>query len=235
MAGDVAEPAENDNSLPDISSSLRDMVALVVEDEEVMRHSIQLALEHQGGMKVLEASNGVEAVAILKEHKDDIGGIITDCKMPEMGGEELCRYVRQELGLKEVPVIFVSGQTDRRTVIRLFETGATDYIPKPFVLAELQARIQAHFASYQLVRDLRKALSEVKTLSGLLPICFHCKKVRDDGGYWHQIEDYISSHSPAHFSHGLCESCLAEHYPATAERLKQERQEAGASSPGDKE
>lgn len=60
-----------------------------------------------------------------------------------------------------------------------------------------------------LIQELKKALSEVKALSGLLPICSHCKKVRDDGGYWNQIESYLSQHSEATFTHGICPDCAA--------------------------
>lgn len=58
-----------------------------------------------------------------------------------------------------------------------------------------------------------KALREVKTLSGLLPVCSHCKKVRDDKGYWNQIEAYVMAHSNAGFSHGICPECAEKHYP----------------------
>ncbi len=60
---------------------------------------------------------------------------------------------------------------------------------------------------------LQKSLDEVKQLSGILPICSHCKKIRDDKGYWEQVEDYIGSHSEALFSHGLCPNCVDELYP----------------------
>jgi hypothetical protein len=60
---------------------------------------------------------------------------------------------------------------------------------------------------------LEKALTEVKTLSGLLPICSHCKKIRDDKGYWNQIESYIQKHSEAEFSHGICQECAKKYYP----------------------
>lgn len=70
----------------------------------------------------------------------------------------------------------------------------------------------------RLIRQLRKALAEVKTLSGLLPICSHCKKVRDDQGYWQQIDAFITEHSDLFFSHGLCPECLTEHYPEFASR-----------------
>jgi methyl-accepting chemotaxis protein len=61
--------------------------------------------------------------------------------------------------------------------------------------------------------DLEKAMSEIKTLSGLLPICSHCKKIRDDTGYWNQLEKYIHEHSDVKFSHGICQECAKKHYP----------------------
>ena len=64
-----------------------------------------------------------------------------------------------------------------------------------------------------LIQELQKALAEVKTLSGFLPICSHCKKIRDDQGYWQQLETYISQRSEAQFSHSLCPECLKELYP----------------------
>ncbi len=61
--------------------------------------------------------------------------------------------------------------------------------------------------------ELQYALDNVKTLSGLLPICSFCKKIRDDKGYWNQIEQYIHEHSEAKFSHGICQECAKKHYP----------------------
>jgi hypothetical protein len=65
----------------------------------------------------------------------------------------------------------------------------------------------------KLIAELQKALSEVKTLRGFLPICSHCKKIRDDEGYWNQIESYIHKHSDAEFSHGICPECAQKYYP----------------------
>ena len=64
-----------------------------------------------------------------------------------------------------------------------------------------------------LIVDLQKSLSEVKTLRGFLPICSHCKKIRDDKGYWNQIESYIQEHSETEFSHGICPECAKKYYP----------------------
>jgi hypothetical protein len=65
----------------------------------------------------------------------------------------------------------------------------------------------------QLIAELQKALSEVKTLGGLLPICASCKKIRDDQGYWQQIEGYIREHTEAEFSHSICPECAKKLYP----------------------
>jgi len=64
-----------------------------------------------------------------------------------------------------------------------------------------------------LIIQLREAIDHVQTLKGLIPICSHCKKMRDDKGYWHEVEVYVRDHSSAEFSHGLCEECLAKFYP----------------------
>lgn len=65
----------------------------------------------------------------------------------------------------------------------------------------------------RMVLELKSALADVKTLSGLLPICAVCKKIRDDKGYWNQIEAYIHKHSGTQFSHGICPDCAREYYP----------------------
>jgi hypothetical protein len=65
----------------------------------------------------------------------------------------------------------------------------------------------------EVIVDLQKALAEVKKLSGMLPICSSCKKIRDDEGYWQQIEEYIKDHSEADFTHGICEECVKKLYP----------------------
>ena len=73
-------------------------------------------------------------------------------------------------------------------------------------------------------RKLEKALAEIKILKGILPICMHCKKIRDDNGYWNQIEEYIHEHSEAEFTHSLCSECMEEHYPELKERIKKRKQ-----------
>lgn len=61
--------------------------------------------------------------------------------------------------------------------------------------------------------ELREANKKIKTLSGIIPVCMHCKGIRDDKGSWNQLEEYITEHSDAQFSHGICDKCLKELYP----------------------
>jgi len=79
--------------------------------------------------------------------------------------------------------------------------------------SEIAERKQAEQEREELISDLQKALGKVKKLSGLLPICSHCKKIRDDKGYWSQIEEYIQDHSAAEFSHSICQECAKKYFP----------------------
>lgn len=101
----------------------------------------------------------------------------------------------------------------------LFSASIISIRGEPCILAsiaDITARKQAEAERERLLAEREKALSEIKTLSGLLPICASCKKIRDDQGYWSQIEIYIRSHSEAEFSHGLCPDCAHRLYPEFA-------------------
>lgn len=78
---------------------------------------------------------------------------------------------------------------------------------------EITERKQVELEREQLIQELQEALARVRTLSGLLPICAHCNKIRDDEGHWTRIESYVSAHSQAKFSHGVCPDCLRREFP----------------------
>jgi PAS domain S-box-containing protein len=80
-------------------------------------------------------------------------------------------------------------------------------------LRDVTERVRAEKERERLLAELRDALANVKKLSGLLPICASCKKIRDDKGYWHQVENYMKARAEVEFSHGLCPECLARVYP----------------------
>lgn len=84
-------------------------------------------------------------------------------------------------------------------------------------IQDITARKQAQREREELIDQLREALDSVKVLQGLLPICAGCKKIRDDGGYWNEMEVYIQRHTNAHFSHGICPHCVQQFYPELAD------------------
>jgi len=81
------------------------------------------------------------------------------------------------------------------------------------LLHEIELRKKTEEEREKVIQELKEALKKVKVLSGLLPICSHCKKIRDDNGYWKQIEHYIYEHSEAEFSHSICQECARKYYP----------------------
>lgn len=87
-----------------------------------------------------------------------------------------------------------------------------------FVIYDITKRKQAEKANEALVEKLQKAIAEIRTLQGIIPICMHCKQIRDDEGYWHKVETYFEKNSNAKFSHGICPSCFNEFHPELAEK-----------------
>jgi sigma-B regulation protein RsbU (phosphoserine phosphatase) len=194
------------------------MQVLIAEDDPISRKLLELKLDHDG-YDVVSATDGGQAWAGLVQE----GGpklAILDWMMPVMDGTEVCRRVRAEPSLSYVYVILLTAKSRREDRSQGFEAGADDYLTKPFDTQDLRARvavgrriIELQTALEQKVGELRDALTHVKQLQGLLPICMYCKKIRDDESIWHQLESYIETHSDAAFTHSLCLDCMTTHYP----------------------
>jgi YesN/AraC family two-component response regulator len=127
------------------------------------------------------------------------------------------RRVRRERPLANLYLILLTALESRSDVIAGLDAGADDYIVKPFDPDELRARVHVGVRVLTLqerltdrVAELQAALSNVKQLRGLLPICSYCKRIRGDDQYWLQVEAYIADHSDAQFSHGICPTCYVE-------------------------
>ncbi|MGK0291499.1 MAG: CheY-like chemotaxis protein/two-component sensor histidine kinase [bacterium] len=142
------------------------ITVLVVDDSKTARRHVSSFL-HQEGLNVIEAENGKIALHILKHEKDSIDMVITDLEMPEMNGDELCRNLRQKIGNKELPVIFLTGVSDREAVLEIFKAGATDYIVKPFVKEELFSRLNIHLRNKLLKDELQENIVKLKRASKL--------------------------------------------------------------------
>ncbi len=87
------------------------------------------------------------------------------------------------------------------------------------LIYEVEQRKKEEKKKEQLIVELQEALHEVKTLRGMIPICSFCKKIRDDKGYWNQVEVYVKKHTEANFSHSFCPECVKKHYPEFVDKL----------------
>ena len=106
-----------------------------------------------------------------------------------------------------------SSQEYLDVVVTSLRAGRGECAGSMIVLRDVSARRRLEEQNKRLIVDLQAALADVKTMRGLLPICSSCKRIRDDGGRWRNIEEYVQGHSEARFSHGLCDDCLARMHP----------------------
>ena len=169
---------------------------LIVDDEP---KNIQLlgSLLEENNYDVEFAMNGKECLEWLDRKPFDL--VLLDIMMPEMDGYEVCKTIKSSHSKKHIPIIFLTAKSETDDIVKAFDSGCSDFVTKPFKAPELLARIQKEL--------------ELKILRGLLPICSYCKKIRDDKGYWNQIESYITDHSEVEFSHSICQECLKKYYP----------------------
>jgi phosphoserine phosphatase RsbU/P len=189
------------------------MKVLLAEDDPVSRRMLEVLLG-KWGHEVVLAGNGAEALQILQGH-DAPRLAILDWMMPHVDGVEVCRQLRKNHSHEPTYVILLTAKTRKEEIVEGLGAGADDYVTKPFDSRELQARvnvgrriIELQSSLAQRVRELEEALAHVKQLRGLLPICAWCHKIRDDQNYWQSVETYISGHSDARFSHGICPDCF---------------------------
>ncbi len=213
--------------MEEATSPLAGWEVLAVDDTPANLQVLAQVLTSEGA-RVRVAKDGEGALASARARTPDL--ILLDVQMPGLSGLEVCRLLKADPALAAVPVIFLSAAGLTEDIVHGFEAGAADYVTKPFRAQELMARVRLHLgltralaAERRLVAELQEALGQVKLLSGLVPICGACKKIRDDHGFWQQMERYIESHSEAHFSHGICPECMESLYPEIAERLRAKR------------
>jgi response regulator RpfG family c-di-GMP phosphodiesterase len=186
---------------------------LIVDDTPANIHVLAEALGDD--YDILIATDGEKALELSNRHdKPDI--ILLDIMMPEMDGYEVCRRLQENAETGEIPVIFVTALMEQENEIQGLDMGAVDYITKPIIpsIVSLRVRNQLELKRQRdlLIRqklELEAALAKVKLLEGFIPICMYCKKIRKDDNAWEQMELYISQHSEAKFSHGICPECFS--------------------------
>jgi CheY-like chemotaxis protein len=204
---------------------------LIAEDDALSARILELTLD-KWGLEHETHVDGASALAALR--RPGAPGIaLLDWMMPEKDGPAVCRELRRDEAQGGLPVyvILLTARSAKEDIVQGLQAGANDYLSKPFDREELRARIAVGKRVVELqrsladrIRELDHALSKVKRLQGLLPICSYCKKIRGEKSYWRQVESYVEEHTDAQFTHSICPDCATAHVPPeVAERLARKR------------
>lgn len=200
------------------------------DDPDILLLSTTLLADE--GYEVYEATTGKGCLQTARRCSPDV--VLLDVQLPDMSGIDVCRRMKAEPKLRNAFVVLLSGAlVSPEAQVAGLNVGADDYVVKGVTNREFLARIQSllrikrvedrlrakETAQRKVISELEKALTEIKTLKGLIPICGSCKKIRDDKGYWNEVEAYISTRTNALFSHGICPECTERLYPDYYKRM----------------
>ncbi len=191
---------------------------LIAADDGSTMHFLESSID-SWGYETMVVFNDRELLYRMEREKHP-PLVILDGSMQGVDGLALCRRIRLSPDLPRPYIILLTPDGTFKRLLPDPVWGPDDLLPRPCTRTELHARVRTGMRVIdletevtQLVADLARAASKIMKLGGLLPICSHCKKIRDDSGYWNELEKYISDHSDAEFSHAICPSCLAKYYP----------------------
>lgn len=149
-------------------------------------------------------------------HPDDRNSVYTDLES-HMNGETLFYQNEHRLRCKDASYKWI---LDRGRIVNWTEDGEPLRIVGTHT--DITLRKETEIENQRLMQEITAAFDKVKLLTGLLPICSNCKKIRDDKGCWNQIESYVRAHSEAEFTHGICPECVQELYPDSKNPTKKE-------------
>jgi phosphoserine phosphatase RsbU/P len=188
------------------------MKIIIAEDDALSRRLLETHLQ-RWGHEVVSYADGAEALAAIKSSTGPLMAVL-DWMMPSLDGPEICRQVRLDQTIAQPYLVLLTSKEGAQSTVEGLQAGADDYVVKPFDATVLRARVGVGVRVLELqaklarrVKELEDALTNVKRLQGLLPICSYCKRIRNDGNYWQQVDMYLAEHTEARLSHGFCPDC----------------------------
>ena len=192
---------------------------LLIEDDQADAFLIREMLREPatGDIAIQHVTRLDDGIRLAGEDAFDI--IISDLGLPDSQGMDTVKTL--VAAVERLPIVVMTGLADHEVGLEAVNVGAQDYLVKGQVNGEMLVRSiryaierkRIENEKEQVIAELQEALAKVKLLSGFIPICASCKKIRDDTGYWQQVEAYIQKHSNAEFSHSICPDCSHKLYP----------------------
>ncbi len=189
---------------------------LIVEDEAITAQDIKNTLVKLGYEITGISATGEDAIHKAEANRPDI--VLMDIVLQgKHSGTEVAERIKNNY---DIPVVYLSAYADADTLGEAKKAEPFGYITKPFTETDIRVTVEmALFKAKmeaerrELTQALKEALSEIKTLRGLVPICAACKKIRDDEGFWQSVEKFIEDRTLAEFTHGMCPDCVHKLYP----------------------
>ena len=182
---------------------------VIVEDEYIIADLLKKTLEDNGYSVPSIANSGEDAVQMVEKHNPDL--VIMDIGLSgDMDGIATAGKIKEK---HDTSFLYLTAYEDNETFEKAKHTEPSGYIIKPVQERDLIKAIEITLFKGRMEKERKKLLDEIKVLQGIIPICSYCKKIRDDKGYWEDVAGYISKHSEAEFSHGICPECIEINFP----------------------
>lgn len=215
---------------------------LYVEDNKLDADLLidTLGRDGQRAYAITHCFDSDSALEQIRGNQTKFDIVLADYHLPTSNGLEFFKILLDEEYSK--PLVLITGVGSEHLAVEALRCGIDDYIPKdgnraylellPIIIHDslknhenIVARVKAEHENQKMVKELQQALDDIKTLSGLIPICASCKKILNDSGAWEHVEEYVESHTHAKFSHAICEKCAEKLYRSSKWWEKRQKKE----------